>query len=735
MSTFVRLEVHTDLACASGVRVASFDPSHLASAVLHTSISGVESLTFTTSRTFAQTSELVHGRVVRPCWSDSALDTEWRINEIVDQSGAGDAGQITVTCQSILLDLARAPFVGWDSAGHATFAFSALQLTPTEWINTYVLPACVEAGMSWVAIGTQDYTTEFDLDGEYVTALEILRAMQQAGRAPGELALRRNGSTDYKIDLLIGRGLTATTVRVQTSRNLLAHQRTRRFSDLGTKIVPRGAAESAVRDMSQAIWRVQTVVDGTHADLEDPLGGADPIAYDDQLNGLYVAPIASSFSSQVISDCTASNSRITVASTAGWTGGTTLVRFFRTSGANGDGVVSLSHPTRALSPASGGFGVVTRILDIPGGTGDSNLLTSNPWMSTWTTGTNPPDGWTKVTGVGMTNTTTREATTIRLGTYSYKNVVFANATDATYCEVRSPVATPYTTAGKRFSAHAWVYITARTNGGVRLMVRNANTGGAVATGPAAITVDQWVKLEITGLDLSACSGGVNVSVITAPDWIAGQPYWGTPWYTDLTVYVDSVGLIEADSAAVTDVLYSGANALWQRANVVLAAVSDVVTGYTVQLADLARLDDSAWSDEPLTLGGYLEIVDSDLSVTTTQRVVELTQDLLNPLSASVQLATPETLLTKMLAGGSFTGGGTITGSSGLVTTAPQTAGGLGITDVYTKTEMDALLADAVAGAVGVTAEPSGINDLTDGAILTIHATRREAMARALLFGN
>lgn len=726
MATFTRLEVWTDVACASGARVAVFDPSHLASAVLKTSLTGVESLAFSTSRTFAQAAELVHGRVVRVCWSDTTLDTEWRISEIVDQSGNGDRSQLAVSCQSILLDLARAPFVEWDSAGRAVFAFSALQLTASEWITTYVLPACVEAGMTWIAIGTQDYTTEFDLDGEYVTALELLRAMQQAGRAPGELALRRNGATDYKIDLLTARGITATTVRAQTYKNLLTHQRTRRFADLATKVIPRGAPESAVQDMSQALWRVKTVVSGTVAELEDPLGGAGPIGFDDQLDGLYVAKIASTFASQVITASVASTQRITVASTASYTAGTTLLRFYRTSGASGQGIISLSHPTRSLASSAGGFGVVTRILEVAGGSGDANLC-DNAWMNTWTTSGNPPDGYTKVNGGGGA-TFSREASTIRLGTYSYKvvpNTVAGNVyvpgggtalsygTSGVY-GVYTPTITPYTTAGKRYSAHAWVYITGRTNGGVQLCIADATTLMPFAVGPAVITTDTWTKVEITGVDCSSHANGVVIAVTSVPDWIAGQPYWGTPYYTNLTFYVDAFGFGESD-VAITDTLYSNGTALWQRANVVLSAVSDVVTGYSVSLADLARLDSSAWSDEPLTLGGYVEIVDADLSVTTTQRVVELEQDLLNPLAAAIQLATPEALLTRMLAGGTLSSGGTISGSSGVVTTAPSTAAGRGITDVYTRAEVDALLADypLLDGTRQFTG-PIGVNTGTEG---------------------
>lgn len=711
MATFTRLECWTDVACATNAaRVAVLEPDMLASAVLKTSLTGPEFLRFETTREFTQAAEIVHGRVARVCSSDTTRDSEWRIVDIVDQSGIGDRSQLLVTCQAIALDLGRAIFVAFDSNGRPMFDFSAAQLTATEWIDNYVLLACVEAGLTWISRGTIDYTTAFDLDGEFVSALELIRALQQPGRAPGEFALRRNGSTDYQIDIVTARGSSASTVRVQTAKNLLANQRTRRMADVGTVIVPRSALDAAVRDMSQAYWRVKTVVSGTVAELEDPAGGAGPIGYDDQLNGLYVAPIASSFSSQVISDSDAATQRITVASTAGYTAGTTLLRFFRTSGSSGERLISLAHPTRSLAPSAGGYGKVTRFADVPGVLGDANLLT-NPFLSTWTTAGNPPDGYTKIAS-GLAPTVSRETSIIRLGTYSYKFVISQStgnyfgpgsglalsSANAGICGAYSPTARPFTTAGLSEIGHAWVKITNRTNGGLQIVAADASTLVPFAWGPVVTTVDVWVKLVTPALDCSARANGVVLAVVTAPDWIAGQPYWGTPWSNNLTFYVDSMGFGEAD-APLGDVEFSGGTALWQRANVVLAAISDIVTGYALRVADLARLDGSDWTDEPLTLGGNMEVVDTDLSVTTTQRVVEMEEDLKHPLDTTVQLATPETLLTRTLAGTSLSPSGSIGGSAGVVTTVPGTAGGAGIRDVYTKAETDELLAAKSDGAL------------------------------------
>ena len=80
-----------------------------------------------------------------------------------------------------------------------------------------------------------------------------------------------------------------------------------------------------------------------------------------------------------------------------------------------------------------------------------------------------------------------------------------------------------------------------------------------------------------------------------------------------------------------------------------AAISSPVAGYTTGIADLARIDGSAWADEPQVLGGSIAIVDTDIPDTSTQRIVDLTQNLLHPLASTVQLANPSPLITTALA--------------------------------------------------------------------------------------
>ena len=632
MATFTCLEIWSDLACNAGVRKATFWPDELTHCVLTQSLAGTEQLAFGTSRLIEdggeKVAELVHARIARVCWSDTTLDTEWRLADDEHQSGSSDRGQLSWVAQSLVLDLGRAPYVAFDSQGRPSFDITGTALTATEWLNTYVLPAVnTEASLFPVDVGTIEFTNLFDLDGSYQTALEIIRAICAPARAPGDFVLRRNGATNYLIDILASRGSTAATVRVQTAKNLLANVRKRSLVAVGTKIIPRGDPAATVRGMERAFWKVASVTDGTHAVLSDIQGGANPgSAFTDQLKDLYVARLVSTFSSQQIAASTTAGS-ITVASTAGWSAGD-YVEFRRTAGANGERVIDVRHPTLSLDPASGGYGARTLLLDVPAGLGDANLC-PNPWTRAWANAANPPDGWSN-DGSG---TFSQETTIIRFGATAYRVLT----PGGTYT-MRSPTFYPFTTAGLTHSAHAWLYLVQNTGpDAVQLRIMKPDLSVTYSTslnvtGP----IGEWIRVDLQDCDLSSATAGVKLVVVTG-----GSS--GTLEYI--------VGALSLNDGAtdIADVEYSGGTVLHQAANVKLAAVASPVAGYELGLLDLARLDGSDWSDEPLVLGGTLEVVDADLAVTTSQRVVELVQDVKNPLNATVQLQTRDRTLTLELA--------------------------------------------------------------------------------------
>ena len=259
MPSFRAIEVWTDLACASGARVAVFGPDALLSATLTESLTGAEGCAITVPATMPGVSELVERRVLRVLFSapdgtvDTAATREYRIAEVND---GGDGSPISVRGDVPLLDLARAVYWVHDAQGRAGLTITAAQMTASEAIDAYVLPACDDAGLTFVERGTVDSTEPFDVSGDWSSALELLRWLADRSQTGQELRLRRNGDTDYRIDLVASVGSSAAVVYVETAKNLTSLQRRRDTLQMVTRCLPQGRSGASERTLGRALWRV-----------------------------------------------------------------------------------------------------------------------------------------------------------------------------------------------------------------------------------------------------------------------------------------------------------------------------------------------------------------------------------------------------------------------------------------------------------------------------------------------
>ena len=630
MSRFLGLAVQTDVRCASGSTVAAFRPDELLACTAVLSPTEPESLTFAIGRDDARAAEIVVGRVVRTLFGTSAEDREWDIVEVDDASADG---RLTVTAQAIGLRLGRAVYVGANATtGAAELAFDDASALPTALIDDRILPALAAAGMSWIVRGTVDSTRLVDLSGEWSTALEVVQALCEPGRANAEWQLRRNGDTDYRLDLLTTIGGSAATVAVRTRVNLLETRRERAVRDLATRLVPRGSDQGSQRTMADHLWRVKTVVDGTWLELEDIQGGAGPLAYDDQVNGLYFAVLNShTFSSQAVADSVAATQRIQVASTAGISAGQ-WGRFFRGSGANGARVTSLTNPTAAAAPASGGYGDRARILDRPALRGDCNLV-PNPWMRAYASATDAPDDWTDTAGTPANRTVAREATIVRDGApYSCR----FTTSGATTLSLETPDIRVWAIAERRHVAALWFNVQAvPAAAGSALILELITSGGTLIEELARWVrgedplLDTWTRFEPEALDLSGITGAVRLRVRVATTTGASA---ASGWDV-----VFGPAVLAESEVSVTDIEYSGGTALWQEANAALPAASAIVRGYDLRLLDLERDDPTTYAVHQLVPGGSVAVQDTDLGETVTLRVLELRPDYLNPIATELRL--------------------------------------------------------------------------------------------------
>jgi hypothetical protein len=154
-----------------------------------------------------QDTNLIRGLVVRVCTDSATAFDEWRITDIEDESGSPFIG---VRCLPIALDLARALYVSYDGTGAPVTAFDAVEIDAEGMVDGPIRDALDAANLPYIVKGTIQPTGTFDVSTDWDSAQGLaLAAIQRGG---GELQVRRNGATDYKIDILNEIGSTAPVV-------------------------------------------------------------------------------------------------------------------------------------------------------------------------------------------------------------------------------------------------------------------------------------------------------------------------------------------------------------------------------------------------------------------------------------------------------------------------------------------------------------------------------------------
>jgi hypothetical protein len=98
---------------------------------------------------------------------------------------------------------------------------------------------------------------------------------------------------------------------------------------------------------------------------------------------------------------------------------------------------------------------------------------------------------------------------------------------------------------------------------------------------------------------------------------------------------------------------SGRAAAWVAANNYLVAVAPGTRRYVFGIADLHTILPADYPDDAITVGGMARIRDVDLGVSTTQRIMELTDDHIDPARSLVTLARYTPTLTARLVEANF----------------------------------------------------------------------------------
>lgn len=314
-----------------------------------------------TQRTGPASSALRKGKVIRFCTTDPNVFDEWRVADVTD--GNGPEPRVTIVrLEPISADGNRAIVTDFDASGVPVHLYSAVDATAEQVIDDVVLPALEGAGIDYVEKGTVEPTATFDFattDDDTVPAL-LDRACDEE-HAKAECRWRRNGTTDYRIDVLNEIGSDAEVVHVRTRRNLQRWKRTRVGAQSYNRVRPRGQDDGSHRGIGYAFWRIAARDTGADwIELEDPRGATFPnvIRFDDQFNALYVHLLGFSVVAAQIIDTDATNQRVYVADASLFPVGS-YVEFRAGSGASAD---RLWHLNNAAQQTIDG-GVFLRTLD------------------------------------------------------------------------------------------------------------------------------------------------------------------------------------------------------------------------------------------------------------------------------------------------------------------------------------------------------------------------------------
>jgi hypothetical protein len=625
-TTLQRCELWTDLQCAGGTRQAILPLDHCTRLETTTRIARDDDGILELSKDAAAYAYLAIGCVLRLLYTDGTFD-EWRIAEVQDASRSSRTARVRL--QSVLLDLnvKDTPFSVTNSK-ITTFDIDYTDKTPLELVTLIMAQA-----PSWFDVGTITPNRIIDLSVSKSYPLRALRGVVNALRAAGvacELDYRRNGTAGYYIDIVTSIGSTAQDVDVRTAKNLLATTRTARLGDQASSVYMIGGAgvqrSGTPATIALGVWDVASV-SGSDVELRGIEGCDDPILYDDQFNNAYLEKTDGTYTQ--ITDTVASTQKVTVASAATIAAGQWLRLV---SNSSGDDLTRLANPA-AVVPLT-----QSRIIELSGLTDRINYVV-NPTFERWTAGV--PDGWTETDTLGA-GTISEETAVVWHGTRSMKVVVACPggstplvSFQSTSVNMSAPVATL-----RDQTASVWLYLdkslsTGTPNGNFQLF---STSGAGTTINYTAITSQTWTRIDNTRNGAASSS-----SVIFR--WATGSSL-----AMGLTFYVGAVMHEAAPTGRSPYIAGSDPSELHAAGNLALSTYSVGSASYVVSFADLGAWDPAAFPYDIVTLGAMANVRDTDLDITASYRIVEITRDHRNPLASRFTVSTRTPDLITFLSG-------------------------------------------------------------------------------------
>jgi hypothetical protein len=530
---------------------------------------------------------------MRVLYEDDTVE-EYRITkprQARDTSAGKNASLLAV---GIYMDLANGIISRDEADGTVTLLYTLLSFTVDELVDEIIAHA-----PSYFAKGTINNSTDVvpSFTFDYDTPLKALTELAELNVL--ELATRRNGDTDYKVDLLTQIGSTAETPEFRFRKNLMGVTREIDASDLANKIYPAGGSDGAIRlGVGKSRWEATNV-----SGLVVTLAG-DPIYVDDALNGYYVEDNVGVYQ---IQDCSYSAQTITLPS------GHTVVQdeliWFRENAA-GKELAFVEDPDSKAT-----YGTVAATVeesDLP----YTDNLVEDPSLSDWIS-TSENTHWEAYSTATVEQDTHIFYTKVG-GASAHVTCTAAGQGIKTKAAISISPADPMI----YFSGFIDLYV---VSGVVEFWWSHSSEGRFPSEGvkEAAYTsvTDRWIQLSIEGKEFS--SGNVHLYV-TSKDGAA-------EFYLDDCQFTNTSG-----NYAFFD--GRAANELWRRGLKALDDRANPRVVYDINVVDLTAVDATTWPYDAVTLGGDVLIYDEELSLNATVRAINLTRELLTGHNLRIQLS-------------------------------------------------------------------------------------------------
>ena len=207
MAVLERIEIWSDVECNSGARTGIIPRHAIVSASEYLEVSGREELSLSLDPEHPSVALIDHDDILRTVYDDDSWD-EYRVRILGRNRSPTNQTQRTVLARSIKFDLqTNVPLVAFtEKNGRQLLHHELGMIGPEDYLDALIARLDFPG---YFTKGTVDpiSTLTFVLDWEtYLSAIDELATVTDS-----ELVVRRNGTTDYKIDILTELNATAET--------------------------------------------------------------------------------------------------------------------------------------------------------------------------------------------------------------------------------------------------------------------------------------------------------------------------------------------------------------------------------------------------------------------------------------------------------------------------------------------------------------------------------------------